>query len=75
MKRLGPKIINMPREDDERLLAWVAMRAKGHDAKTVAEQFGVTVQRVINATNNVMKDDLDYSKDEPTGRIRRSYWA
>ena len=60
------------RAADERTLAWVRLRARGYTAPNIARAYGVTRQTVVEFTDNVLRDDLEYSEE---GDVRRSYWG
>jgi hypothetical protein len=61
------------REEDEMLLMWLAMRRRGKTAREIEAVSGITVQLVINRTNDVLAADLSES-GEPQGRVRGAYW-
>lgn len=61
------------REDDERLLSWVGLRAAGWSAAQVARHVGLTRERVQIATLRVRDADIAES-GEPIGEVARFYW-
>lgn len=58
------------RKSDERLLEWLRLRCEGVSAVSIAKHHGVNYQMVSNATNAVMKADIEVSGDE----VRSAYW-
>lgn len=67
------RIAKVPRERDDQVLRWLAMRCRGLSIKKVAKAEGVKASTVERATREVMKDDLELS-GEPEGTVRRAYW-
>ena len=59
------------RASDDRTLAWVRLRSKGHAVRAIAKAYGATHQTVREFTDNVLRADLEYSGD---GDVRRAYW-
>lgn len=62
------------RESDEKILAWVRLRAAGASAAKIAKRYGVAGPTVTIGTVAVMKADLAESGETET-TVRRSYWS
>jgi hypothetical protein len=60
------------RASDDRTLAWVRLRSKGYAVRAIAKAYGVAHQTVREFTDNVLRDDLEYSGE---GDVARSYWG
>lgn len=59
------------RAADERTLAWVRLRSKGYAVRAIARAYGVKRQTVAEFTNNVLRDEIEYSGE---GDVANSYW-
>jgi transposase len=58
-KRKAKTVDRTPtRRDDERLLAWLQMRADGKKMQEIATAYGVTKNVVIGALNRIAKEDV-----------------
>lgn len=62
------------RDDDDRLLAMVAMRCAGKTSRDVGEAFGLTNEAVRIATNRVFSADQKES-GEAAETVARAYWG
>ena len=60
------------RAADERTLSWVRLRSKGYAVRAIAKAYGVAHQTVREFTDNVLRDDLEYSEE---GDVQRAYWG
>lgn len=67
------RIISVPRERDDQVLRWLAMRHRGMSIAAVAKAEGVGAANVERATNCVVADDIKLS-GEPEATVRRDYW-
>lgn len=69
---------HVPRERDELVLQWLAWRAAGHGAKSIATRFGVSDYSVVRkATSGVMNDDMSFGPEawgDTIDEIERAYW-
>lgn len=61
------------REDDERLLTWLRMRALGRSVYYIAPRYSVSLSTVDQHTRKVREADLQES-GEPAKRVDRAYW-
>lgn len=65
--------IGTPRERDERVLAWLALRSAGWGCAAIARAYGVPRSEVHVSCDRVRADDLKYS-GEPEDIVKAGYW-
>jgi len=67
------RVVDASREDDELVLALLALRNKGYGMTATAQKLQCDRAFVSVATNQVLNADLKYS-GEPAGLVRKAYW-
>lgn len=61
------------RADDDRLLAYLRLRARNKPSYVIAEMFGMSISHVDISCRKVLEADLNES-GEPADVVKRAYW-
>jgi len=65
-------VMDVPRERDDELLAWLEMRRNGVPMRTIAKMTGNRESNLNTLVNRIMEADLAYSR-EPLHRVLPAY--